>query len=1117
MRDAWPRQYWPSSQPAAGRVLAPVRHPFYDRDMACEGAARAGRSLAVVLFTDLVGSTQLRSRLGEEAAEELRRSHDRLLADAVETHGGRVVKGLGDGIMASFGGAADAVVAAVAIQQAIDRLNRSGKAPVPLSVRVGLSAGDAAFEDDDVHGTPVIEASRLCAAASGGQILAADLVRLLVRGGGDLTFLPLQDLELKGLPAPVSVVEVPWEPSGGVEVPFPPLLSSGGFFRFAGRAAELELLDRVWKTAVGGERRAVLIAGEPGLGKTRLAAEFARQVHDGGGIVLYGRCDENLGVPYAPFVEALGWYSEHVAAAELRPRLGRFPGELVRLVPELAHVMPRLDPPLQSDPETEQYRLFEAVASWLTCAGDPGGVLLVVDDLHWAAVPTLGLLAHVVRGGGPAPLLVVATFRDTEIVHGHALAPLLAGLRRAPGVERVSLAGLTVDELAEFLEGVPESDHRRALAVALYEETDGNPFFAGEVLRQRAESGQSFAALPTPESVREVIVARVARLSDLTRELLHVGSVFGRTAHLSPLATVAGVEEDTAVEALDEALAARLLEETGPGVYRFAHALVRSALYESLSTSRRARLHLRAATIYERAGDEASLAHHLVAALPLSSSTTTGTACRAAGDRALAVFADAEATKWYETGIDALGDDQDDPGLSIDLRTGLGEAQRRTGDAAFRDTLIDAARRAADHGDILRLVRAVLANNRGFTSVMGKVDEERIEWIETAIEALGPAPTAQRADLLSLLAAELAFGPEYERRLATADEAAAIATAVGDPALKARVDTRRLIPCLVPDRVLALADECADIVAMADATSDPLLEVVARVFSIGPLGQAGKLAESRRMSAEALTIADDTAQPSLRAYARFLHGATIDALGEHGEGATLAQSALDLGQEAGMPDALMWYAGRMWLHWTFEGQAETAAAVAAQAYAEYPLMVGWQAGRAFSLSLAGRDDELTPVIASLADILPGAVVDMFWLVSHFYTALVLSARNEDQALARLIYERLLPYRPLHATYLVGYLGPVEIALGACARILGNIDTALAHHDAAAAMIEACGATRARALNSYLWALAFLDDSTPEARDRGVELLHEAQKQSETYGYATLQHAVERALAETRRA
>src|ERR1051325_986424 len=165
-----------------------------------------GRAVGVVLFTDLVGSTELRGRLGEEAADELRRKHDQLLAQAVEANSGRVVKGLGDGIMATFGGASDAVAAAVAIQQGIDRLNRTGKVPVPLAVRVGLSAGDVSFEDQDVHGTPVIEASRLCGAAVGGEVLASEIVRWLGGAQGAASLTAVGSLELKGLGAPVPAV-----------------------------------------------------------------------------------------------------------------------------------------------------------------------------------------------------------------------------------------------------------------------------------------------------------------------------------------------------------------------------------------------------------------------------------------------------------------------------------------------------------------------------------------------------------------------------------------------------------------------------------------------------------------------------------------------------------------------------------------------------------------------------------------------------------------------------------------------------------------------------------------------------------------------------------------------
>src|SRR5947208_50577 len=179
-------------------------------------------------------------------------------------------------------------------------------------------------------------------------------------------------------------------------IPMPALLTDVGRI-FVGRDTELERLGQLWKEAVAGERRVALLAGEPGVGKTRLAAELATRVHQEGAIVLAGRCDEDLGVPYQPFVEALRHFADHIPSEQLRPRLGRYGGELARLVPELAEQAPDLPPPLRSDPETERYRLFDGVAAWLSAASPEEPLLLVVDDLQWAAKPTLLLLRHVVR------------------------------------------------------------------------------------------------------------------------------------------------------------------------------------------------------------------------------------------------------------------------------------------------------------------------------------------------------------------------------------------------------------------------------------------------------------------------------------------------------------------------------------------------------------------------------------------------------------------------------------------------------------------------------------------------------------------------------------------------
>ena len=286
-----------------------------------------GTGTVTVLVTDMVGSTALRSEVGEETADRLRRAHDDLLSTVVVRHGGSVVKGMGDGIIATFPGAADAVSAAVEAQQAVHAWDAG--AGGRQAVRIGISAGDVAWDGGDCFGTPVIEAARLCAVADGGQVLMADVVRVLARGRHGSEVTALGALELKGLPEPVTTYEVLWTPPPGtdesVTVPLPSALRSDREFSFAGRAAELGRLVEHWSAARSGERRCVLVGGEPGIGKTRLAAELASVAHDGGATVLYGRCEEDMGFSYQPFVEALQHFVDHQPPDRLGALLGPHP------------------------------------------------------------------------------------------------------------------------------------------------------------------------------------------------------------------------------------------------------------------------------------------------------------------------------------------------------------------------------------------------------------------------------------------------------------------------------------------------------------------------------------------------------------------------------------------------------------------------------------------------------------------------------------------------------------------------------------------------------------------------------------------------------------------------
>jgi class 3 adenylate cyclase len=699
------------------------------------------------LFTDLVGSTELLQRLGDDAADELRRRHFTVLRHALSTHGGTEVTSLGDGLMAAFASPLAAVRAAVAIQRAMNADNQGRE--TPSAVRVGLHAGEPISEGDDYFGTPVVVAQRLCDRARGGQVLASALLQGLVGNRGEHTFRTLGGMNLKGLSAPIAACEVVWEEQTAVAVPLPVPLERDESSTFVGRDRELTGLEAAWEAARSGRRRLVLVVGEPGIGKTRLAAELGRHCHRGGATVLFGRCDEGTGVPYQPFVEALGAYVRQARA----PVIGRLGGELVRLVPEISGRAGDLVPPLQSDPETERYRLFDAVAAWLAAVSAEAPVLLVLDDLHWATQPTLALLAHLVRSGETLRLLIVASCRDSGLDVTPEMADATADLLRQPGVDRLRLGGLDEKGVAAFLEAQARhelDDTGRALAGDLRAETGGNPFFVGQMVRHLNESGavvrrdgrwtseRSLSEVGVPETVRDVIVQRLARLPDETREALAVAAVIGDRFELAPLVHAGGQTEMAALRALDPAIAARLVSEAD-GSYRFVHALVRATLYEGLPRASRVEFHARVGEAIESV-HAARLDDHLPALarhFGLAGSaqrTKAGEYAALAGDRALAQFAHDEAAGWYTQALDLLElSGGSDEGRRCDLLTSLGEAQQRAGNPASRHTLLDAARRAEAQRDSERLARAALAIHPGpFLVVFKPVDVERTAILQTA-------------------------------------------------------------------------------------------------------------------------------------------------------------------------------------------------------------------------------------------------------------------------------------------------------------------------------------------------------------------------------------------------
>ena len=771
--------------------------------------AERRRATATILVADLAGSARIRARLGDEDADALHREHDRRLRDVLATHGGARVKALGDGLLATFDAAGAAVTCAVEMQRAIDRQARRG--PVALELRIGIAAGDVAWEGGDPFGTPVIEAQRLCAAAAAGTILVADAVRLLAGPGTDAGFEDAGELALRGLVQPVRAWAVRWAAERTVAVPLAaPLVVDEGA-AFAGREPELAGLQAAWADAGAGRRQGVLVSGEPGIGKTRLAAEIAAHAREQGGVVLYGRCDEGLSAAAQPFAQALGAYVAACPVDELRLQLGARAGDLVGLLPVLDARLPGMAQSAPAEPESERLRTLEAAAALLEAAGEAAPVLLVLDDLHWADDLSLMLLRHLLRADAPIRLLVLATYRDTEPSRTALLADVVTGLARRPDVARLELGPLAEPDVAAML---ARAGRRASLAGRVRAATRGQPVLRRRGDRRARRGRRSRRSADPAGARRSALAARPAprRAADV----LAAAAVAGAEFDADVLADAANVDLEPALDALEAAERARLFRSAGVlDRFSFAHALVRQTIVDELPAGRRVRLHARiahaleraAATRFVAAGD---LAAHFAAAGTLVEATVALRYAREAGDEAAARLAFDVAAEQYERALRAHGRL---PGASeaerLDLELERGRALSLAGDERANELLRAFATAAEARGDGERMAEALLAMGLDYADRVEE-DTETVALLRHALALLPSGDSAIRARLEGFLAQEaFSSAPDSERR-AIVGRALAMARRVGDPAALASVLTAHSWivagPESLPER-LAIADE----------------------------------------------------------------------------------------------------------------------------------------------------------------------------------------------------------------------------------------------------------------------------------------------------------------------
>jgi class 3 adenylate cyclase len=1098
-----------------------------------EGGLLAGTESVTVLFTDLVGSTELSSSLSPEVADEVRRTHFSALREAISASGGTEVKNLGDGLMVGFDATAPALSCAVAMQQAIDRHNRLS--PVPLAIRIGISTGDVTVEDGDYFGDPVIEASRLCAVAQGGQILTTEVVKALARRSGH-GFTTERELELKGLPEPVVAWEVVWESIEEAEeaasgVPLPPRLPHVPVIGLVGRREEQERLKEAFKAITAGEpSRIVLLSGEAGLGKSTLTSCLARDAHHDGAVVLYGRCDEDLAMPHRPFVEAIGHYLTHTAEAVLSDLGDDHLAALVGVVPELRERRPELSPNASSDPDAERWFFYGGVVALLKRASAESPVVLILDDLHWADRPTLQLLRHLVSNMA-GRVLLLGTYRDVELSSTHPLTETLAALTREQSATRLSLSGLEDDEVVAFVEAAAGQHLDEAgvgLAHALYQETDGNPFYLAEVLRHLVEtrsivqddSGrwvptQELADAGLPESVRHVIGSRVGRLGEEATRVLAAASVLGQEFDVSLLAAVVGLSEDPVLDALEAAGSSALVAEVRgtPGRFRFTHALIQHTLYEDLGATRRARLHRAVGEALEarfganpgaRAGE---LARHWLAATRPEDSSKAVTYARLAGESALESLAPAEAARWFTQALEVLAQTPDDRERASCL-VGLGEAQRQVGEPAYRETLLEAARLGRSVGDVDTLVRAALANNRGWQSAAGTVDAERVEMLNAALEAIGTARGGTRARLLALLALERTWDGDSQARRLLADEALQLARRSGDQATILDVLLRRFQAIWSLGSVQEQRDISAEAKALAEQLGDVMGSFLATFFRSGAAVQLGDVSEVNRCHDELVRIASQVGQPFLKWSATFEQAWSVLLSGDITRAEALANEAFEIGNDTGQPDAFTVYGAQLFIIRWWQGRLGELIETLTQLCAENPGLPSFRSTLAFALTHVERDDEARTMLQeeTSSDF---RHPDDYILPINLQNWSIVASHLQNEKAARLLYSRLSQFPNLVTFSGASTCVAIAHSLGSLATVLGWYDDADTHFNDALEMHEKLQAPFLIALTQLEWARMLLARRASGDLARAESMLRSARDLAQQYGFA----AVERRTGE----
>jgi hypothetical protein len=845
-------------------------------------------------------------------------------------------------------------------------------------------------------------------------------------------------------------------------VPLPAVLARLEDSPFIGRAAALRRLRDRWENASRGTGGLVVVAGEPGIGKARLAARFASAVHAEGAVVLCGRADEESVWPYQPFVEALRPYAAHrpglVEQAGLPPAAAQ---ALARLVPELGapagpgrdrHGDERERDRHGDERERDRHELFEAVVRLLLDAAQPNGLLLVLKDLDCADDPTWLLLRHVLRRGQGSRLLVLATDGGLTPQGSESLPRPLADLRGEAELDTIRLEGLQPAEVAALAAARGGEQSVDGVVVQrLCDETGGNPFFIQELLRTPREARDDSARVP--EAVKHVIGRRLDRLAPVALETLTLAAVLGNDFRLTTLEAIAtDREQEELIESLESAVAAGLIFEDPEEVDRFSftHAIVRETLYERPIASRRLRLHRRVAEALEVAPlavHPAELAHHYYQAREVGAAAKAIVYNLAAAEEAQQAHAYEAAAEHYERALSVLPIiKRDDDVARCDVLLALGAARWQASDPDPRSTFVQALDLARGLDSPDRLARAALGAGGRFYAP-GSTDLAYTKLLDEVLGALEPGGSALRVRVLARLAENLIFAQPEQRARQLASEAVDMARRIGEPDALAAA----LMGCHASLLHVEYAEERRRIgdetVALAGELEAPELAALARHWLLYDLAELGELDEARSRQAELDRLAEELQQPLYRHSALSWRGVWTGLQGDFREAERLARDSMRLAEHARAPDAEKHFTAQLVAVRREQGRLDELLPKIERLADDDPAAAAWCAVLPLAYLDAGDKARARDAYDRALAVASGPRT-MLWLTAMSSLCEAAAQLDDAEGGARL-YAELVPYADrLIQWSFTGNAGSVERVLGRTAAVAGQHDEACVHFEAA---------------------------------------------------------------------